>query len=101
MVLSPMNTHLTNYQKCSDCLPDRPYGRFALDIQVPVKIRSFDYMVDYLINTIIMGGISCWARWIHTYITVTNGPMTRRTGPAAALLQVYLCQWHSGVFTTW
>jgi len=92
MVLSPMNTHLYSSQACSARPPDRPYGRFALDIQVPVKIRSFDNMVDYLFNTIIMGCIWCWARWILSYTTVTNVPITHSTNPTATLPLIYLYQ---------
>jgi hypothetical protein len=61
MVLGPMDPQLYYSHKCSDHQLDRPYGRFASDISVQVKIRCFDYTVNYLLNTIIMGCIWCWA----------------------------------------
>jgi hypothetical protein len=90
MVLGLMDTHLYHSQKCSDHPTDQPYGHFALDIDVPVKFRRFDYMVNYLFNTIIIACIWCWAQWIHIYTTVTNVPITCWTGPTAALPQIYL-----------
>ena len=92
MVLGLMDTHLYHSQKCSDHPTDQPYGHFALDIDVPVKFRSFDYMVNYLLNTIIMGCIWCWAQWIHTYIAVKHALPARQAGPMATLPWIFKYQ---------
>jgi hypothetical protein len=66
MMLGPMDAHLYNSVECSDHQPEWPSSCFAVDIYVPVKFHSIDYLVNDLFNTIIMGWIWCWARWIHT-----------------------------------